>query len=523
MKALVSLSLALALMGGTAVAAPDHPQVTIKTGALSGIADGGVIAFKGVPFAQPPISDLRWRPPQPAASWSGVRPADTYGHDCMQKPFPSDAAPLGTQPAEDCLTLNVWRPKDGAKKLPVMVWIYGGGFVNGGSSPDVYSGAEFAKRGLVFVSFNYRLGRFGFFAHPALTKEAAGGLVGNYGFMDQIAALKWVQENIAAFGGDPSNVTVFGESAGGFSVHTLVTSPLAQGLFQKAIVQSGGGRGNLSPGRRVSGGAPGAPPSGETVGLAFAKRVGIDGEDAAALVALRKLPADAVVAGLDMMSMFDPTYSGPMIDGQIVADEPATIYRAGGGAKVPMMLGANSMDLGFSQARTMDELFAQFGPENAAKARALYDPTNSGDLRMTGLKVAADQMMLEPVRFDARILTPQGRPVYAYRFSYVADSMRKVWPGAPHATDIPFVFNTASIKYGAAFTPADAKAADQANAYWAAFAKTGNPNGPGRPNWPVYDPARDVILDFTQEGPEAKPDPWKARLDLAEAVNEGQK
>ena len=449
---------AAALIAGAAQAAPE--PVRIETGQVQGAVQSGVIAFKGIPFAAPPVGDLRWKPPQPAAPWSGVRPATAYGSDCMQKPFPSDAAPLGTEPAEDCLVLNVWRPASAAKKLPVMVWIYGGGFVNGGSSPEVYAGTEFARRGVVFASFNYRLGRFGFFGHPALTREAAGQPIGNYGFMDQIAALKWIQRNIAAFGGDPGNVTIFGESAGGFSVHTLVTSPAAQGLFHKAAVQSGGGRGNLSPGRRVQGGAPGAPPSGETVGVAFARRVGIEGEGDAALVALRKLPAEVVVSGLDMMTMFDPTYSGPMVDGQIVVDEPGKIYGSGGGAKVPMLMGANDVDLGFSNARTMDELFAQFGPENRARAQAVYDPKNSGDLKAVSAVVASDRMMVEPVRFLGKVLPPQGRPVYAYRFSYVADTLRTAWPGAMHASEIPFVFNTVRAKYGSALTERDARIAE---------------------------------------------------------------
>ena len=221
--------------------------VGTDSGKLQGVTQGPVESFKGVPFAAPPVGELRWRAPQPVQPWSDVRQANAYSADCMQVPFPSDAAPLGTKPAEDCLYLNVWRPA-GTKadaKLPVMFWIYGGGFVNGGSSPEVYAGSKFAEKGVVFVSANYRLGRFGFFAFPELTKENADGMVGNYGFMDQIAALKWVQKNISAFGGDPANVTVFGESAGGFSVSMLLTSPLSQGLFSKAIIESGGGRTNL--------------------------------------------------------------------------------------------------------------------------------------------------------------------------------------------------------------------------------------------------------------------------------------
>ena len=514
-----ALAALAALAAGSAHAAgPAAGQARIDGGRVAGAVEDGVAAFKGIPFAAPPTGDLRWRPPGPVKPWTGVLQATQYGHDCMQKPFPSDAAPLGTEPSEDCLVLNVWRPAAASKaKRPVMVWIYGGGFVNGGSSPAVYDGSAFARNGVVFVSFNYRLGRFGFFGHPALTRESPGGQLGNYGFMDQIAALKWVRRNIAAFGGDPDNVTVFGESAGGFSVHTLMTSPEAKGLFKKAVVESGGGRENITPNRRLSGSAPGGPPSAETVGLAFAKGVGIAGEDAAALAALRALPADKVVDGLNLMTMFSPTYAGPMIDGRIVVDEPATLYRAGKFAKVPIIVGANSMDIGFSQAKTVDEALAPFGAGRQAEARAAYDPAGSGDVAAVGFKVAADRMMVEPARFVAKTLSAQGAPAYEYRFSYVAESMRKEWPGAPHASEIPFVFDTVKARYGKDMTAADAAMARTVNAYWVSFAKTGDPNGAGRPVWPRYD-AQDRLMDFAAGGPEAKADPLKVRMDLTEAA-----
>lgn len=187
------------------------PEVSVTDGRILGSEHQGVDAFKGIPFAAPPVGALRWQPPQPVTAWQGVRPAKDYGKDCLQEPFPGDAAPLGVGFSEDCLTLNVWRPTNASGKLPVMVWIYGGGFVNGGSSPAVYAGDTFARQGVVFVSFNYRVGHFGFFAHPALANDP---LRGNYGLMDQLAALKWVKNNIANFKGDPDNVTLFGESAG---------------------------------------------------------------------------------------------------------------------------------------------------------------------------------------------------------------------------------------------------------------------------------------------------------------------
>jgi para-nitrobenzyl esterase len=521
-SALIVATVASLGWGVHAASTPFADQVKVEGGSIKGAVADGVLSFKGIPFAAPPQSDLRWRPPQPVVAWTGVRPATEYGHDCMQKPFGGDAAPLGTEPAEDCLVVNVWRPAaKGAAKLPVMVWIYGGGFVNGGSSPAVYDGSQFAKHGIVFVSFNYRLGRFGFFAHPALTAEGKGGPLGNYAFMDAIAAMKWVKNNVAAFGGDPANVTAFGESAGGMMMHMLLTSPAARGLVHKAIIESGGGRNGIFAARKVHEDTPNGPTSAESVGVAFAKSVGIEGTDAAALAALRKVPADQVIAGLNLASMGAPaaaTYAGgPMIDGQIMVETAEDAYRAGHNAKVPLIVGANSLDIGFSSAKSMDEVMAKFGADKD-KALAAYDPDKSGDLRSVGYKVAMDAMMVEPARFLAKTYAAQGQPAYLYRFSYVAESLRAQTPGAPHATEIPFVFDTVKAKYGDKLTSNDAAAAKAANAYWANFAKTGNPNGAELTTWPVYKPETDTILDFTNQGPKAGQDAWKARMDVTEAA-----
>jgi para-nitrobenzyl esterase len=495
------------------------PTVTIDTGKLRGEAQGAVVSFKGIPFAQPPVGDLRWRPPQPVAKWQGVRDATSYGADCMQLPFPSDAAPLGMKPAEDCLYLNVWRPAHApGRKLPVLVWIYGGGFVNGGSSPAVYDGSPFARDGVIFVSFNYRLGRFGFFAHPALSAEKPGGSLANYAIMDQIAALEWVRRNIVVFGGDPGNVTICGESAGGMSIHILMTAPAAAGLFQKAIVQSGGGRTSLLRGRPLAGAAN----SAEAVGVAFAKQAGIEGTDAQALRNLRALPAQSVVNGLNLASMGAPAAAsyvgGPVLDGQIMVAEPARLYAEGKAARVPLMLGANSLDIGFMQGKTVDDLLAQFGA-NADKARAVYQVKSGDDVRKVAFRMGGDQMMGEPARYVARTLTAHGQPVYEYRFSYVAESLRQQSPGAMHATDIPFAFDTVAARYGKDLTAQDAAAAHSMHAYWVAFATTGKPEVTGQPAWPLYDAKGDRIMDFTNAGPVAGSDPWQARLDLAEAFN----
>jgi para-nitrobenzyl esterase len=516
----VRLSFLLSLSASLAFAADFPAKVKIDAGPLQGVSQDSVLSFKGVPFAAPPVGNLRWRAPQPPAKWKTTRLANQYGHDCMQLPFPGDAAPLGTPPAEDCLVLNLWRPAAATTaKLPVMVWIYGGGFVNGGSSPAVYDGSQFARQGIVFVSFNYRLGRFGFFAHPALTAEANGAPTGNFGYLDQIAALQWVQHNIASFGGDPSNVTLFGESAGGGSVLAMLTSPLTHGLFQRAIVESGGGRGGLVGEPRLSVTNSQGQPSAEQIGLNFASANGITGTTPAALEAMRKIPAEKVVDGLNMASMGPAakTYSGPIIDGQIVVETPQEAFHNGHQMKIPVMIGANSMDIGFSTAKTVPELMASFGP-NEDRAKAAYNPQNSDDIRLLGLTVAADRMMVEPARFVAREVAASGQPSYEYRFSYVATSMRSQWPGAPHATEIPYVFDTVKARYESALTPADEATARAANTYWSNFARTGDPNSSGLPNWPAYSPASDTLLDFTPNGPAALPDPWKERLDLTEIL-----
>jgi len=448
------------------------PVVTIDSGKVEGKVDAGIASWKGIPFAAAPVGSLRWRAPQAVQPWTGVRQAISYAADCMQLPFPSDAAPLGTKPDEDCLYLNVWKPADakGKGKLPVLVWIYGGGFVNGGSSPPTYSGAELAKQGVVVVSFNYRIGRFGFFAHPQLTQEAGqDAALGNYGFMDQIAALQWVKRNAAAFGGDPSNVTITGESAGGMSVNFLLTSPQSRGLFAKAVVMSGGDGGT----------APTPLPAAEKVGVNFATAKGIAADDPKALDKLRALPADSVVDGLNLANFRMqgmPTYRGPFADGRLAIDSGAA-FAAGRMHKVPVMIGATSADIGGK----------------------------------TGYMVAGARSL-------AATLAGHGLPVYAYRFSYVAESVAKPDAGAGHATDIPFFFDTVAVKYGEQATGKDVAVGKAMSTYMVNFAKRGDPNGAGLPAWPRYARREDRIMDFAASGkPVAQEDPWGAEIDAAAA------
>jgi para-nitrobenzyl esterase len=500
--------------------------VAVAGGRVQGTAADGVESFKGIPYATPPVGALRWTAPQPPASWNGTLDAKAFKPDCAQQPFPFDAAPSTGGFSEDCLYLNVWRPAGGGSKLPVMVWIHGGGFVNGGSSPAIYDGTKFAQKGVILVSLNYRLGRFGFFAFPALTAENPKGPQANYGYMDQIAALKWVKANIAAFGGDPDNVTVFGESAGGGSVHMLLSSPLAAGLFNKAIIESGGGRGNLMGERHVSEDRPGMP-SAETIGVNFAKANGIDGTGADALAKLRALPTDKVVAGLGMMSMMQssgpPTYAGPVVDGQIVTRSPEESYKGDFQSKVPLMIGANDADIGFGSAKTIDEAMAAFGADKD-KAVLAYDPAKTGDAHVVIWSVAMDRMMVEPARFTAGEFARQGLAAYEYRFAYVSPFSANqlanspmagfTIKGAQHASEIPYVFDTVSAAFSGNVTPADQAMADAANSYWVNFAKTGNPNGASLPAWPAYSATDDTLMVFTPDGPKTERDRWHDRMEL---------
>jgi para-nitrobenzyl esterase len=499
--------------------------VTTESGKIQGKTSDGVTAFLGVPFAAPPVGPLRWRPPQPVKSWKGIRQTTEYGHDCMQLPFPSDAAPLGTPPSEDCLYANVWVPvKHDARPLAVMVWIYGGGSVNGGSSPAVYDGSQFARDGIVFVSFNYRVGRFGFFFHPALAKEARGGMYGNYAYMDELAALKWVQSNIRAFGGDAKNVTVFGESFGGGSVQILLLSPTAHGLFQRAIIESGGGRNKFGHIReRINNKLP-----AEQTALAFAQANGIDGDGEEALRRLRALSAEQVTNGLNMATSKAQaaTYGSSPLDGTIIVSDFVPAYAAGMQAHVPLLVGANSYELGGEKevfgvsANRPDlegETLAPFG-DKAELARQVYDPERKGDWANLAVVIGSDRYNVEPSRLVARVWDKADTPVWEYRFSYVAQSMRETWDGAVHASEIPYVFDTVSARYGADLTAQDESVARTMHAYWVAFAKTGKPEPEGLPKWPQYHTSEDMLMNFTGSGPVFEADPWKARLDLTEAV-----
>ena len=501
------------LTAGAAAAAPD--QVTIHDGALKGVVSGDVVSFKGIPFAAPPVGDLRWRAPQPAAAWSGVRSAETYGPACLQGGQFGGMA--GANASEDCLTVNVWAPNHpAAKKLPVMVWIYGGGFIGGASGTPFYDGANFARDGVVMVSLNYRLGRLGWFAHPALTKEGKGPL-GNYGLMDQIAALKWVKANIAAFGGDPKNVTVFGESAGGISINFLMVSPAAKGLFAKAISESGFGR--FDP-----------PPIAvaEAGGAAYAKTQGVEGDGPAALAALRAIPGKTLAANPGGLA--DAGVPRPMVDGTIIVERVDDAFKRGHQAHIPYLVGGNSFEASLfarATAANPEIILAQAGPDRA-KTVAVFDP--AGDPLHAAYNISTESMISEPNRYLARADARAGVPAYLYYFSYVPAAARAATPGAGHGSEISYVFGNlprAPITYGTrvipAATPEDLTASKAMHAYWVAFAKTGNPASAGGPRWPAYTFANDALVEFGADGVNVREGLLKPRLDLIEARVEAKR
>jgi len=533
-----SLAALAAAMGvGTVALSQPPPHVRVESGELQGVVADDVASFKGIPFAAPPVGELRWRPPQPAARWTGVRQASAFGADCMQGRFgPPQAAAAGAPPArvpsEDCLFLNVWRPASAtpAAKLPVMVWIHGGGFTGGSGASPGTSGAQFARQGVLLVSVNYRLGRFGFFAFPALSRERPDETKGNYAYMDQIAALQWVRRNIAAFGGDPNNVTIFGFSAGGVSVHSLLASPMARGLFHKAIAQSGGSRDSVLTARPMRGDGvdPNYPVSAETIGSTFARSMGIEGTDQAALAGLRALSAEEVLRGAPAQAGAGapPIETTPILDGKLVTETAETAYKARRPPRVPLLLGSNSADTAGNRIRaaTKEQLFARFG-QWSVQAKAAYDPDGSTDLAVLVSRANDDFGQAEPARFAANAFAANGSPVYLYRFSYVQTAMReKLQAGAPHGGEIGYVFGTLAAGRGGAPTPEDQAVARMAQSYWVNFAKTGDPNRAGLPAWPRHDPGKDLIFDFRPDGSAgAGPDPRKARLDVTQLATESGK
>lgn len=487
-------------------AAPEPESVTarVEQGLVVGRTADGVDSFKGLPYARPPVGPLRWRPPHRADPWDGSRDASRVGAICIQPPANGDNG-VGPLPmSEDCLTLNVWTPAErSGAPLPVMVWIHGGGLNNGSGTAALYDGTRLAKRRVVVVTVNYRLGRLGFFDHPALAAERGPEEPGaNYGLMDVVAALRWVQANAAAFGGDADNVTIFGESAGGALVTRLMISPEAGGLFHRAVVQSGLGRDESTPldAPRRDGG-----PSMQARGEAFAAAQG-----ATTAAELRALPAEAFLRPAPNF------YGGDLLvrDGSYVTEDVAAAFAAGREAAVPLIIGTNSAE------------FWWMKPSDLTPYGALDDAMTDGErtafLQAYGGQEGYDQFVLsdlvfnEPARHLARLHARNGHPTYLYRFDVVSAAMPEPHAGATHASERQYVFDnlTASPWPTAAM---DQRQADQMAGYWTTFARNGDPNGGLRQAWPELGAEPDRLLEFTNDGPVAKDAPFKARLDLIEA------
>lgn len=482
-------------------------QIKVEGGYISGTVNStrDVHIFKGIPFAAPPIGDLRWKAPQPIEPWNGVRICDKFGPSPMQaKPAPfsmwSEEFLIPQDPiSEDCLYLNVWAKTTSAKESrPVIVWIYGGGFGSGGSAVPIYDGEAMAKKGILFVSINYRVGIFGFFAHPELTKESGNNASGNYGLMDQIAALRWVQKNINAFGGDPNNVTIAGQSAGAMSVNCLVASPLAKNLFQKAIAQSGA---NLVPG-----------PFGGTR-LQIAEQDG--GKTAVASRAssisdLRKISAEVLMKA-------EQGVRGPIIDGYVLPEAIGKIFTQGKENKVSLLTGWNEDEgLLFGPLKKADAFNKEAEKNYGADVQTFlqYYPASTDSIAaISQLKLSRDQIFGVQNYTWANIQSSRGSKVYVYRFTRkVPATGEYIKYGAFHTGEVPYAYHNLHF-VNRPWEEADHELATIMSSYWANFAKTGNPNGNGLPQWDAYDTTHKKIMIFNLKA-ETKAIPDAASLDF---------
>jgi para-nitrobenzyl esterase len=487
---------AMAVIAGLALSGVAAAQVKTTGGLVRGttVSGTGIRVFKGVPFAAPPLGDLRWQAPRPVVPWEGVRTATEFGPRCTQGRMFSDIS--FTNLSEDCLSLNIWTPaKKAGDRLPVMVWVHGGGFQAGSGAEPRHDGMAFARKGIVLVTVNYRLGVFGFFSHPELTRESGRHASGNYGFLDQVAALRWVHDNITAFGGDPKNVTIFGESAGSFSVSALMASPLAKGLFHKAIGESGAfftaGSGTLPLASLAA---------SEERGVKFAGSLG-----AASLAALRAKPAADILAAA---SKAQPGFM-PNLDGYFFPVDVWTIFAAGWQHPVPLLAGWNADEVRQSvtlrpQKPTVqsftDDVRTRFGDSADAILR-VYPASTDAEALESAAAAASDMFIGQNTwKWIEMHLETGGSPVYRYSFDRkipvppdnkvmgVAATSADI--GARHAGEIEYVFGALELsRPKVPWEPADRKLSDAMTTYWANFARTGNPNGAGLPKWPRYQAA----------------------------------
>jgi para-nitrobenzyl esterase len=475
--------------GGTAVETTmEVPQ--LESGPISGTQEGTIWTYLGIPYAAPPVGELRWREPQAVEPWEDVLACDDFGPACPQPPWPypflSDIMDVGMT-SEDCLYLNVWTPaKSPDESMPVMVWIYGGAFTTGAANIPIYNGRHLAEQGVVLVSFNYRVGPFGFMAHPLLSKESPDGVSGNYGMLDQIAALEWVRDNIEVFGGDPDNVTIFGESAGGSSVCNLMASPLAGGLFDRAIVESGGFMGFGIP----SGDDGSTLKDAELVGQLITADLGVDGADDV-LAALREVTPqellDAASQHTDALGMMD---MGPVVDGWALPEEPSAIFAAGEQQDVPLLIGTNADEGAFfapDMTQQQYELTLRYiYGVDADEVSALIPAPTPEDAKPAFARLLTEMGFAAGSRFAASCMAAVGAPAYLYKFTKVTSDAALLQMGAFHGIEIPYVFGNADQETQVTPSEADLALSEVMMAYWTNFAATGDPNGQGVPQWPAY-------------------------------------
>lgn len=498
---------ALTAVAACGPAPADNPlQVSVTSGTLEGVAasEPGVRMFLGIPYAAPPVGDKRWTAPEPVAPWEGVRSAAAFGNRCIQTtPFP-DMVFRSPAESEDCLNLSIWTPAASpAERLPVMVWIHGGGFFSGSSDEGRHEGTAIATRGVVLVDINYRLGVLGFLAHPELTAESGRQASGNYGLMDQIAALRWVQQNIGAFGGDAANVTIFGESAGSFSVSALMASPLTEGLFNRAIGQSGAYFSRRS--------LPLVPlATAEADGTALATAV-----QAASLAELRAASPTDLVGAIGP----NPTRFAPILDGYVLADDPWNVFSEGRQRHVPLLAGWNSAE-SKRPATTVAQLRAQVReafPEDTAEALKVYAASNDREATLAATALASDTFIgYNTWKWIEMHAATGGAPVYRYLFDHIVPTATGDAPpddpGAAHATDIEFVFDALDAR-PLPWRPSDRKVAADMVTWWTNFARTGDPNGEGVAAWPAWNAGTRQLLRI-RETSAAEDELHRARYEL---------
>ena len=462
--------------------------VRTESGTVSGIPgkDTSITVFKGIPYAEPPVGKLRWTAPRPAQHWQGVRKADRFTEGCPQN-FPK----LGTPMDEDCLYLNVWTPaKSSSAALPVIVWIHGGGLLVGAAREPLFDGEELAKKGIVVATLDYRLGVLGFFAHPELTKESPHHASGNYGFLDEFAALKWIHDNIAAFGGDPNKVTILGQSAGALSVNALVASPLAKGLFRAGISESGGVGAGFGRTKMPS------LEESEKAGVEFAKSMGVD-----SLHALREMPVQKLLQ--------DSRFPEPNVDGWFLPESIEAIYKAGKQNKVPMVVGSNS-DEGQHFLRSVLSAgdFAERARKNygtdAANFLNLYPSDSDQAAKTSQQHEFADKAALGE-RTLAGYVVRGGPKAYLYYFSYLDKGGYNSEPpslgltlGADHGAELPYVFGLLS-HWKTTVPENDLKLQNVVMSYWTNFVKTLDPNGAGLPHWKCNKETDDAVMILDHE------------------------